>query len=804
MAGTTRIQIPTKNGYLTLIGITDQIIRCVYSKKEMLDPGSPLELFREEQAVLVQKEHGRIETEKLSIEVDAGRGSICWKKREEKEKVLLQEGQKELTEIPVMIYTTGDEEPKIRRVKTVDGERNFVENLRPREERRAYKARMFFEWKPEEQIHGLGQGEEGIYNYRGHVQYLYQHNMRIPSPWILSDQGYGILYDCGSLMTFNDDERGSYLYLDTVEQLDYYFIAGDCVDEIIKGFRYLTGKAVMLPKWAYGYVQSKERYVDQEELVSVARRYRESGVGLDCVVQDWKTWKDDDWGYKSVDPERFPDLKRMSRELQELHVHSMVSVWPNMNFDTGDCQEMREHGFLLHDLATYDAFVPEARELYWKQADRELFSGGFDSWWCDSTEPFSGPDWGGEFKREPWERFQLVGEEHKKFLGAERANLYAVAHARGIYENQRKTTGKKRVLNLTRSGYPTIQRYGTMLWSGDTAATWKNLRIQLTEGLNMSLSGMPYWTLDIGGFFTVHENWQKRGCGCDTDPTPKWFWTGDFEEGVFDPGYRELYVRWLQMGAFLPMFRSHGTDTPREIWNFGAPGELFYEAIKETIALRYRLMPYIYSLAGQVWLKDETIQRSLLFDFPEDLRAAGSDEAFLLGKALLVYPVTEPMLYGPSGEVLTKENVWECYLPEGTDWYDFFTGEAFEGGQTVKADVSGLKMPLFVRSGSIIPMEQGLQYADEKVSTPMEFHVYPGADGEFHYYEDDGDGYAYEEGKYNQILIRWKDDEGLLTIGEASQEVKNSLIGRTCVVICGEQRREFVYEGSEIAISLKE
>ncbi|MDO4647153.1 MAG: glycoside hydrolase family 31 protein [Eubacteriales bacterium] len=795
----TQIRIAAKNGFLTLIGISDRIVRCVFSKKESLHPESPLDLFREEKPVLEQLGDRRIQTEHLLIEVSEDGERICWKKRKTGE-VLLTEGNKELSEIPVMVYSTGQEEPKIRRVKTVDGDRNFVENLRPEEVGRAYRAKMFFRWKPEEQIHGLGQGEEGIYNYRGHVQYLYQHNMRIPCPWILSDRGYGILYDCGSLMTFNDDERGSYLFLDTVEQLDYYFIAGDSVDEIIRGFRHLTGKAVMLPKWAFGYVQSKERYVDQKELVSVARKYRELGVGLDCVVQDWKTWKDDDWGYKCVDKERFPNLAEMSEELHNMHVHSMVSVWPNMNFDTGDCQEMIQHGFLLHDLATYDAFVPEARALYWKQADRELFSGGFDSWWCDSTEPFSGPDWGGEYKREPWERFRLVGEEHKKFLGAKRANLYAVAHAKGMYENQRKTTEEKRVLNLTRSGYPGIQRYGTMLWSGDTAATWKNLRIQLTEGLNMSLSGMPYWTLDIGGFFTLHENWQKRGCGCHTDPTPKWFWIGDFEDGAADPGYRELYVRWLQMGMFLPMFRSHGTDTPREIWNFGNPGERFYEAIKETIALRYRLMPYIYSLAGQVWLHDGTMQRSLLFDFPEDENAAGSDEAFLLGKAFLVYPVTEPMLYGPKGEKLQKENVWKCYLPKGTDWYDFFTGQKYAGGQTVLVDVSNLKMPVFVRSGSVVPMEQGLTYADEKVTTPMEFHIYPGEDGEFLYYEDDGDGYAYEQGKYHEIPLTWNEKEQTLTIGGVSEKIASGLIGRHCAAVLGEQKIEFIYQGSDTVI----
>ena len=308
-------------------------------------------------------------------------------------------------------------------------------------------------------------------------------------------------------------------------------------------------------------------------------------------------------------------------EIHAMHAHAMVSVWPNMNQGTADYEEFAAAGWLLNDLATYDAFNPEARAMYWRQAKRELFDGGFDAWWCDSTEPFSGPDWGGATLREPWERFQLVGGEHKKFLDPEKANLYAVAHAKGIYENQRRDAPDRRVLNLTRSGYVSSQRYGAVLWSGDISARWDVMKKQIAEALNMAASGYPWWTLDIGGFFVVRDNWRARGCGCDTDPSPKWFWRGDFEDGVNDPGYRELYVRWLQFGCFLPMFRSHGTDTPREIWNFGSPGEPFYDAIAETIRLRYRLMPYIYSLAGGVWRDNGMMVRPLLFDFPEDRRA---------------------------------------------------------------------------------------------------------------------------------------------------------------------------------------
>ena len=700
------------------------------------------------------------------------------------------------------VYTTGDEEPVIRRVRTVDGDRNFVENLRPVEDHMACRAKLCFRFEDGEQIHGLGQGEEGIYDYRGHVQYLYQHNMRIPSPFFLSSRGYGLLADCGSLMTFNDDERGSYLFLDTVDQLDYYLVAGESVDEIIKGFRYLTGKAALLPKWAFGYVQSKERYTSQEELVSVAAEYRKRGVGLDCVVQDWKTWKGDDWGEKHVDQERFPDLPAMKRTLHDMHVHSMVSVWPNMNFDTENCREMREKGFLLHDLATYDAFNEEARRLYWQQAGQELFS-GFDSWWCDSTEPFSGPDWGGETRREPWERFMLVGNEHKKFLGAGKANLYAVAHARGIYENQRKSRPDMRVLNLTRSGYPTIQKYGTMLWSGDITATWKTIRTQLTEGLNMAMSGMPWWTLDTGGFFTVRDKWQNRGCGCDTDPTPKWFWQGDYEEGVHDPGYRELYTRWMEFSAFLPMFRSHGTDTPREIWNFGEPGDMFYDAIAGAISLRYRLMPYIYSLAGQVYLEDATMMRSLLFDFADDPEAASMDTEYMFGKALLVCPVTEPMFYGRDGEKLSRKAEWPVYLPKGCGWYDLYSGTYQEGGRTVVCETPVDRIPVFVRAGSILPMEDRLTYADEKAETPLRIRVFPGADGEFAYYEDDGDGYGYEEGRFNRIPMKWDDGSQTFTIAACAHDFDGGIKGRKCVLEVSGKSMEFLYGGEEMSVTIQ-
>ena len=827
------IRLETDKGILLLYAVSSNIIRCVYTKEDATELKSPLDIrVKAESCFEVREERSCVEKDpeqekrsllvcvtgdgsgfRLCLRIDAGTGRFTWCEDNGKNlRLLLQEGDKELTPTPLIEWTTGGEEPVYRMVHTVDGDRSFVENLHPEETGTAFRAKLRFLWQDGEQIHGLGQGEEGIYNYRGKTQYLYQHNMRIPMPWILSDRGYAILADCGSLMTFNDDERGSYLFMETVEQLDYYFICGRNADELIRGYRFLTGRASMLPKWAFGYVQSKERYETQEELVGIAREYRRRGIGLDCVVQDWKTWTGDHWGEKTaIDRERFPDLKRMRDQLHELHVHSMVSIWPNMNYNTADHEQMKsaDPGFLLHDLTTYDAFNPAARALYWEQAYQGLYKDGFDSWWCDSTEPFPGPDWGGETMREPWERFRLVGDEHKKYLGPLKTNLYAKAHAKGMFENQRKADPDHRVLNLTRSGYAGIQRYGAMLWSGDTSATWETLRTQITEGLNMALSGIPYWTLDIGGFFVVKDNWKARGCGCEDDPTPKWFWHGAFENGLSDPGFRELYVRWLQLGVFLPMFRSHGTDVPREIWQFGEPGETFYDAIADAIALRYRLMPYIYSLAGAVCREHDTMMRPLLFDFPEDPEAAANHQAFMFGRSLLVCPVTEPVMHLPGGRAVCEKKtanrtgpVWECYLPGGTAWYDFQTGEKYEGGQTIKAEAGLAHIPLFVRAGSIIPMEKKLTYAAEAVSTPLEICVYPGADSCFTWYEDAGDGYGYEEGEYNLIRMNWNDSERTLTIGEAGHSFHGGLTGRICKLTCEGTEKIFVYNGNAVQITL--
>lgn len=633
-----------------------------------------------------------------------------------------------------------------------DGARVSAHNVRQRVDRQAYHTKLEFEWAPDEALYGLGSHEEGVLNLRGHHQYLYQQNMKAVVPVLVSTRGYGILLDSYSLITFHDDAYGSYLWTDVDDQLDYYFIYGPEFDQIVHELRHLTGKAPMLPKWAFGYIQSKERYTCQEELLAIAREYRARELPLDGLVLDWKSWPGNLWGQKTLDPARFPDPKRMMQELHDLHVHLMVSIWPIMRPGGADWQEMREQGCLLGNQATYNAFSPQARTLYWKQANEGLFSHDIDAWWSDCTEPFEA-DWRGPVKPEPEERLRINTEEAKRYLDPEYINAYSLLHAQGIYEGQRAVTADKRVVNLTRSAYAGQQRYGTITWSGDVTATWETLRRQIAEGLNFCVTGLPYWTVDIGGFFVKSR--------------PEfWFWRGDYEEGIEDLGYRELYVRWFQWATFLPIFRSHGTDTPREVWRFGEPGDSMHEALVRFLHLRYRLLPYIYSLAGRVTHEDDTILRLLAFDFRHDPATYDIRDQYMFGPAFLVAPVTQPMYYAAGSRPLAGVSKSRAvYLPAGCEWYDFWTDRRLAGGQTVLADAPLDIMPLYVRAGAIVPMGPPRQHVDDRPDAPVELHLYPGCNGSFQLYEDEGDGYNYEQGAFAVIPIEWHDASRRLLLG---------------------------------------
>ncbi len=674
--------------------------------------------------------------------------------------VLLTEAGAAFEPKEIYRYTFEGDKPIVVTKKTVDGERSFVENARTIKVGDAYEAKIRFAIQPDEAIYGLGQHENGVFNYRNAKEYLYHNNMKIPMPVFLSSRHYGIFFDCSSMLVYEESDNCITMTMDAVSQIDYYIFTGDNFDELISAIRTLTGHAVMLPKWAFGYIQSKERYKTQEEILETAREFKKRELPLGCIVLDWLSWEEGKWGNMYFDKSRFPDAKAMVEELHAQGTAFMISVWPNRKEGCENHQEFAKAGKLYCNNSTYDAFDEEARDIYWEQCKRELFAAGTDAWWCDSTEPFT-PDWNGEVKKPDDERYEMAKESTNKYMDARTSNAYTLFHAKGIYEHQRKDCPAKRVVNLTRSVYPGSQKYGTIGWSGDIAATWEVYKNQIAEGLSMAMSGHPYWTLDAGAFFTGNLECWKRWAN-QTEGTQPWFWHGLFEEGVKDKGYCELYTRWLQFAAFLPIMRSHGTDTPREPWQFGEKGTLYYDTIEKYIKLRYQLLPYTYSLAGQAVMSDYTMMRSLMFDFPQDEKVKEIGNEYMFGPAFLVCPVTEPMEFGPDSTPLHKEQMRSVYLPEGSCWYDYETHAYLKGGQEIQAEAPVSHMPLYVRAGSILPM--AADYSGEL----SRIEVYAGADGMFVYYNDNGQDYAYEKGAYTAIPIIWQEERQALLIGNAN------------------------------------
>lgn len=687
--------------------------------------------------------------------------------------------------------------------KTADGEKNSVENAVETIVGEAYEGKLIFSIGEKERILGLGQHEEGIADYRNCIQYLYQNNMRIPMPVFLSDAGYGVVLDADCLMIYEERDNRIYISLDAVEQAAYYVIMAEDPADLVRGIRRLTGKAAMLPKWAYGYIQSRERYQSQAEIREIAKEFRHRKIPVSCLVQDWQTWEEGKWGDKHLDKIRYPNLKDLTDTLHGWGMALMLSVWPNMSQGGEDHREMLEAGKLYANLSTYDAFDEEARLLYWKQCERELFSGGLDAWWCDSTEPFT-PDWGGPQKRTAVERYQMSAAELSGYMDARKANVYALYHARGIYENQRHTAPERRVVNLTRSGYLSSQKYGTILWSGDIAASWDVFRRQIVEGLQMAASGIPYWNLDIGGFFAGSQKAWERASGNKEGVHP-WFWNGDFEKGVRDKGYCELYVRWIQYGTFLPLMRSHGTDTPREPWQFGGEENVYYDTIVRYIRLRYRLIPYFYSLAYRVWKEDAMSMRSLLFDYGGDEKAAGITDEYLFGD-FLVCPVTFPMEYGPDSTPLNREKTREVYLPKGNGWYDYETKEYLEGGREFPAAAPVEKMPLYIKAGCILPVDSAgrADLYHERFVEEMDLEIYAGEDGTSLCYLDSGNGYGYQKGEYAAVWLSWKEETGVLTLGAA--EGSYPFPKKWKVVLYTPQgciARELEYTGEEMCVGIR-
>jgi alpha-D-xyloside xylohydrolase len=587
-----------------------------------------------------------------------------------------------------------------------------------------------FTLKDEEAVYGLGQHQQGIMNYRNRTVVLRQKNMDIGIPFFQTSDGYGVFWDNYSTTTFRDSPGATAFESETGGCIDYYFMNGGDADHVIARMRRLTGNAPMFPRWAFGFWQSRERYKSQEELVGIVRKYRALQVPLDGIVQDWQYWGSDYqvWNSTEFGNPLYPEPQKMVDSVHALHAHMIISVWPSFGGATAIHREMQQAG-ALYDFTTwpgtpgvqvYDAFNPRARDIYWKYMNKNIFSLGMDGWWLDATEPEQ-PD---------------TGQSNKSMTASGRfesvCNAYPLMTTGGVYAHQRAATGDKRVFILTRSAFAGQQRNAAAVWSGDIQGNWQVFRDQISGGLNLSLCGIPYWNTDIGGFYSGVK----------------------YPDGVKDPAFQTLYTRWLEFATFTPLFRSHGTNTPREIWQFGQKGYWAYDAQEKFINLRYRLLPYIYSTAWQVTSEQSTMMRALVMDFHTDRKVYDINDEYMFGQSILVAPVTDSSGTRP------------VYLPEGSHWIDFWTGETYAGGRSVDYTVPIDRMPLFVKGGSILPFGPFEQYTSEKPADTLEIRIYRGADGGFTLYEDENDNYDYEKGQYSTIDLRWNDRTTTLTIGE--------------------------------------
>lgn len=562
--------------------------------------------------------------------------------------------------------------------------------------------------------------------------------------------------------------------------VDYYFVLGDSPDEIISGYRALSGKAPVLPRWALGFWQSRERYRTQYELLSVVSEFRKRGIPFDNIVQDWQYWAEDQWGSHEFEASRFPDPEAMLDSVHAMHARYMISVWPKFYTSTDNYRELKDAGYMYmqaekdslrdwlgHTESFYDAYSEGGRKMFWRQMDEHLYSRygrKIDAWWMDASEP---------------NLRDCLPMDYQKALttptalgpSAEYLNAYALMNAQAIYEGQRGIDPDKRVFLLTRNGFAGLQRYGAASWSGDIATSWEDMHAQMAAGLGYSMAGLPFWGMDIGGFSVMSK-----------------FYSPENEQE-----WRELQTRWHQFGAFVPLFRTHGQFPFREIWNIAPEGSETYESILYYMKLRYRLMPYLYSMAAAVHFSDYTMMRALVMDFPGDAAVRDISDQWMFGPALMPCPV-----------YVYKARAREVYLPEGAGWYDFYSGTFLPGGQRIQADAPYGRMPLFVRAGTILPFGPELEWSDEKAADPLEIRIYEGADASFTLYEDENVNYNYEKGAYATIDFRWNDASRTLSIGERKGSFPGMLKTRTFVVKTHSgEAVTLEYDGSEKTIPIK-
>ncbi|MBQ6689109.1 MAG: DUF5110 domain-containing protein [Bacteroidales bacterium] len=590
------------------------------------------------------------------------------------------------------------------------------------------------------------------------------------------------------------EERGKHQWWsEMTRQMDWYFIAGENPDQIISGYRTLTGKAQIMPKWAMGYWQSRERYKTSTEMIEALEGFRKRKIPIDNIVMDWSHWREDDWGGHEFDPARFPDPKAMVDSIHDMNGRMMISVWPKFYVDTEHYKEFDVKGWMYtrayedgikdwigkgYLYGFYDAYDPDARKLFWNQMYEHYYPLGIDAWWMDASEPNIRDCTDMDYRK------ALCGPTA---LGSstEYFNAYALMNADAIYNGQREADPDRRVFLLTRSGFAGLQRYSTATWSGDIATRWEDMKAQISAGLNFAISGIPYWTMDIGGFCV--ENRYVAG---------QEIFNRTGHENADHKEWRELNTRWFQFGAFCPLYRAHGQYPFREPWEIAPEGHPAYESIVYYTKLRYRLMPYIYSLAGKTWFEDYTIMRPLVMDFLSDRKVADIGDTYMFGPAFLVAPVYE---YGARTR--------EIYFPECDGWFDYYTNEYTPAGVTSVVDAPYGRMPLYVRAGSIVPVGPDIQWSDEKPADVLDIYVYQGADGAFTLYEDENVNYNYEKGLYSMIRFEYSDAEKTLTIAQRDGSFPGMLENRVFNIIPvgknGVGKLQTVdYDGSPMTISL--
>jgi alpha-D-xyloside xylohydrolase len=616
-----------------------------------------------------------------------------------------------------------------------------------------------------EALYGLGQHQSGMFNYRGATVELGQNNTDVAIPLLISSKGYGLLWNTAAL-TYFDNRFPLDMKLTSIagKSIDYYLLYGPEIDGILHQYRNMTGHTPMLPKWAYGFFQSKDRYVSLDEIHQIAQRYRQEHIPLDAMVQDWFWWKTEG------DPVFNSNYHDVAKDIEVLHkenVHAMISVWGLLDPKSETYKILDGEHELVSGAHVYDATNLEARDLYWKHLPGKLLTQGWDAFWLDSAEP-----------EEYWPHMGdaiLSSRQLAIGNGAEFTNVFPLLHTLGVQDHWKAQNPSKRVFLLTRSAFLGQQRVGATVWSGDVYGTYWGLSHQVPAGLNFALSGYPYWTTDIGGYWPPHD-----------DP-------------LADPAFQELYARWFEYGTFCPIFRTHGHRPHNELWSYDRVEPILVSYDK----LRYRLMPYIYSLAWKVTSEDYTIQRPLVMDWRTDPNTWNLGDEFMFGPAILVNPILKANA--------TKRSV---YLPAAPAWYDFWSGQSRNAG-AFEADAPLDRMPLFVRAGSIIPMGPEIEYATQDPGGPVELRIYRGADGKFDLYEDGGDGYDYEKGEHSVISIRWEDRTGTLTIGSRDGSLPEMVKHRRFRVILvssghgvsgevtGPANAEIDYDGKEIQTTVR-